>query len=104
MFGGDIKGLDDATIEDVFSEVPSYELPRAELAKGRLLSDVLVQCGIFKSKGEVRRSIEGGGLYLNNGRIDALDVKLTHQSLCSAHAAVIRKGKKDYHLIRFTGA
>lgn len=102
--GGDIKGLDDATVEDVFSEVPSYELPRAELAKERLLADVLVQCGIFKSKGEVRRSIEGGGLYLNNERVDALDVKLTQQSLCSAHTAVIRKGKKDYHLIRFTDA
>jgi len=101
MFGGDIKGLDDATVEDVFSEVPSFELPRAELGNERLLVDVLVQCGIFKSKGEVRRIIDSGGLYLNNQRVVSSDVKLTEQSLCSAHTAVIRKGKKDYHLIRF---
>ena len=101
MFGGDIKGLDDATIEDVFSEVPSFELPRAEIGNERLLVDVLVQCGIFKSKGEVRRIIDSGGLYLNNQRVDSSDVKLTEQSLCSAHTALIRKGKKDYHLIRF---
>jgi len=101
MFGGDIRGLDDATLEDVFSEVPSYELARAELGKQRLLVDVLVQCGIFKSKGEVRRFIDSGGLYLNNERVDAADVTLSEQSLCSAHIAVVRKGKKDYHLMKF---
>jgi tyrosyl-tRNA synthetase len=101
MFGGDLTGLDDATLEDVFSEVPSSRLPRAELNADRLLVDALVEAGVFRSKGEARRLIENGGLYLNNQRVDSSDMLLTERCLCSTHIAVIRKGKKNYHLLKF---
>ncbi|HOZ49757.1 MAG TPA: tyrosine--tRNA ligase [Candidatus Hydrogenedentes bacterium] len=101
MFGGDLAGLDDATLEDAFSEVPSSERPRAELCAGRLLVDVLVESGVFASKGEGRRLIQSGGLYLNNARIDSAETQMSESSLCSEHIAVVRKGKKNYHLLRF---
>ena len=34
--------------------------------------------------------------------LDAEDAKLNRECLCSAHMAVVRKGKKNYHLLRFT--
>jgi len=101
MFGGDLAGLDDATLEDVFSEVPSTEFRRSDLTAGRLLVDVLVECGVFKSKGEARRMIQSGGLYLNNERVASAEAVLSEASLCSARIAVIRKGKKHYHLLKF---
>ena len=104
MFGGDITGLDEATLEDVFSEVPSSERPRAELTQGRPLAEVLVDCGIVKSKGEARRLIQNGGLYLNNERITSDALVLDENALCTPSMAVIRKGKKQYHLLRFTGS
>ena len=103
MFGGDLKGLDNATLQDVFSEVPSSDLPRTTLTGDRPLLDVLVECGAFQSKGEARRMVANGGLYLNNERVDSADAKLTEQSLCSSTIAVVRKGKKSYHLLRFGG-
>lgn len=102
MFGGDLSGLDDTTLEDVFSEVPSSERPRAELAQNRPLVDILVECGLFNSKGEVRRMIKNGGLYLNNQRVESEDLTLTPQALCSERIAVLRKGKKNYHLLKFS--
>lgn len=102
MFGGDVKGLDDATLEDIFSEVPSTVLPRAALAAGRPLLEALVEAGVFKSKGEARRMTQSGGLYLNNERVSDEGATLTEACLCSEHVAVIRKGKKDYHLLKFT--
>jgi len=101
VFGGDLSGLDDATLEEVFSEMPSSDLARQELANERPLVDVLVEAGVFKSKGEARRLIESGGLYVNNGRIDSTETKLTEQCLTSARIAVVRKGKKNYHLLKF---
>jgi tyrosyl-tRNA synthetase len=101
MFGGDLSGLDDATLEDVFSEVPSSELARAELSAGRTLLEVLAGCGVFKSKGEAKRLIANGGLYLNNQRVDSEAVVLNEQCLCSTHIAVVRTGKKNYHLLKF---
>ncbi|MDK1022234.1 MAG: tyrosine--tRNA ligase [Candidatus Hydrogenedentes bacterium] len=102
MFGGDLSGLSEAALEDVFSEVPSTELPKSDLSGDRLLIDVLDQCGIVKSKGEAKRLIKNGGLYLNNLRVEAEDVKLTLQSLCTGNIAVVRTGKKNYHLLKFT--
>jgi tyrosyl-tRNA synthetase len=102
MFGGELSGLDEATLEDVFSEVPSSLLSREVLSGDRLLVDALVECGVFASKGEARRMVANGGLYLNNRRIDAEDTKLTEQALISKHIAVVRKGKKNYHLLRFS--
>jgi len=103
MFGGDLAGLDDATLEDIFDEVPASELDRGELGKGRLLVDVVVECGVFQSKGEARRLIKSGGLYLNNARVDSDTLALTEQCLCSQRIAVVRKGKKNYHLLKFLG-
>jgi len=102
MFGGDLDGLDDATLEDVFSEVPSSERPSADLQQDRLLVDVIVECGLFKSKGEARRMIGSGGLYLNNRRLDSPEAVLSPDALCSKHIAVLRKGKRNYHLLKFT--
>jgi tyrosyl-tRNA synthetase len=100
MFGGELSGLDDATLEDIFSEMPSTSFPRETLTSGQALVDLLVESGVFASKGEARRMIKSGGLYLNNERV-AEDAKLNEDSLCSERIAVVRKGKKNYHLLKF---
>ena len=101
VFGGELTGLDERTLLEVFSEVPSADLPAANLADGRPLLDALVEAGVFPSKGEARRLIRNGGLYVNNTRIDAEDSKLGTGSLLTANLAVVRTGKKNYHLLRF---
>ena len=101
MFGGTLQGLDDATLEDIFSEMPSCALPCALLSANRPLIDVLVEHEVFKSKGEARRLIQSGGLYLNNERVDAEELVLSEKCLVSRQIAVIRKGKKNYHLLKF---
>jgi tyrosyl-tRNA synthetase len=101
MFGGDLAGLDEAALLDVFSEVPSSELPQAALAEGHPLLDALVTAGVFASKGEARRMIQSGGLYVNNFRIEDEAAKLEQTHCLAAGLAVVRKGKKNYHLVRF---
>lgn len=101
MFGGSLDGLDAATLEDIFSDMPSAKLPKSTLSAQRPLVDVLVEAGVFKSKGEARRLIDNGGLYVNNHRIDAADSKLTDQALVAGSIAVVRTGKKNYHLLKF---
>ncbi len=100
MFGGDLRGLDDATLEDIFSEMPSTQFPREALTNGKPVLDALVESGVFPSRGEARRTFKSGGVYLNNERI-AEDARLSEASLCSERIAVIRKGKKNYHLLKF---
>ena len=70
LFGGDIRGLPAADIQDIFAEVPSSDLPKTQLEGAGLgIVDLLTASGLSSSKGDARRSIADGGIYLNNQRV-----------------------------------
>ena len=84
-----------------FSEVPSSTLSASVLSAGRGLLEVLVEAGVFPSKGEGRRTVKNGGLYLNSVRVEDEAGVLGSDSLLTDSMAVVRVGKKNYHLLRF---
>ena len=103
LFGEEISNLDDAQLLDVFSDVPSLEVSADQLASGNLLMvDLLVETGLCQSKGEARRSIEQGGAYINNKRVEAMDRALTNADMASDSVIVVRRGKKKYALLKLT--
>ncbi len=101
MFGGSIEGLDEPTLEDIFSEVPSAELSAARLGAGFGLLDALAEGGVFTSKGEARKLIQNGGLSLNGERVMDPAMTLSKEHLAGERLLVVRKGKKSYHLLKF---
>jgi len=101
MFGGDLNGLDEATLLDVFSEVPSHSFPAAALVQNKLLVDALIEAQVFPTKSEARRMIQNGGLYLNNVRVDDDAKQLDESARLCCNIGVVRKGKKNYFLLRF---
>lgn len=101
MFGGELKVLDQNTLADVFSEVPSVELALSHIIGHTPLLDALVEAKVFASKGEARRLVRNGGLYLNNERVDAEDLQLSETCLLAGNMTVVRTGKKNYHLLKF---
>jgi tyrosyl-tRNA synthetase len=105
FFGAEIgQGMSDAQLAGIFADVPSKELPKSRLADAGLnIIDALVESGLAKSKGDARRTIEQGGAYVNNRRIDGLETQLTSAQLASETVMVLRTGKKKYALLRFMG-
>ncbi len=102
FFGAEISQLDDAQLGAIFADVPSKELPRDALSGDGLgVMDALQQAGLVKSKGEARRIIAQGGGYVNNRRVENIDVRLTGEHLASQSMIVLRTGKKKYALLRF---
>jgi tyrosyl-tRNA synthetase len=92
-------------IADVFGDVPSSEVGAEALAaEGKLIVDLLEESGVATSKGDARRSIEGGGIYLNNRRIESTDYRVTAEDAIEGRFLVLRKGKKNYHLTVVSGA
>jgi tyrosyl-tRNA synthetase len=100
LFGKEIEGLSDRDLGDIFADVPSFEIARAELEDGLRLADALVRAGACKSKGEATRAIKGGGVYVNNRRVADLGRTLGIDDLASETTMVLRSGKKNYHLAR----
>ncbi len=103
FFGAAIEDLSDAELVEIFADVPSRELPAAELRdQGLALPDALVAAGLAKSKGEARRIIQQGGAYVNNHRRTDQQTCLTDADRASQTVMVLRAGKKRYALLRFT--
>ena len=101
LFGGEVSGLAAEEIRDIFSDVPSTELARDALAgEGMPLVDLLVATGVATSRGDARRSIEGGGVYVNNRRVSEPAASVTTDDMLAGEFVVMRKGKKSYHLVR----
>jgi tyrosyl-tRNA synthetase len=104
LFGGSLEGLSAAEIGEIFADVPSVGLPREAFAgDGVLAVDLLVQAGVATSKGDARRAIEGGGLYLNNVRAESIDARLTADDAIGGRYLILRKGKRNYHLVELLG-
>ncbi len=101
LFGGEISGLSAAEIADIFAEVPSSQTERAPLSEGSLtVLDLLVSSEIAKSKGEARRAVSEGGIYVNNRRVSDPAQALSLADVLDGQFIVLRRGKKTYHLVK----
>jgi tyrosyl-tRNA synthetase len=104
LFGGEIEGMGADEVADVFSDVPSATLPRTSLeGEGMALVELLSRTGVATSKGEARRGVEGGGIYLNNRRISDPAHTVRVSDAIDGRFLVLRKGKKSYHLVALQG-
>ncbi len=102
LFGGEIDRLTDRDLTEIFADVPSCELPRESLrGEGLWIVDAVRQAGLAASSGEARRAIQEGGVYVNNRRVGEVDRKLSETDLASETVMVLRKGKRNYALLRF---
>lgn len=101
LFGGEIDRLSDSELLSIFADVPSQTAGKDLLGSGLGIVDALVMAGLSKSKGEARRLVESGGVYVNNRRCEGVDRILSADDLASETVIVLRTGKKKYSLLRF---
>ncbi|HEX8136630.1 MAG TPA: tyrosine--tRNA ligase [Pyrinomonadaceae bacterium] len=105
LFGAEVSALDAKEVLDIFSDVPSTQVARALLeGPGLPVVELLTtHSGLAASKAEARRFIQGGGIYLNNARLTDEQRRVTLTDAIEGQALVLRKGQKQYHLIKITG-
>jgi len=101
LFGGSLEGLSDSKLEEIFWDVPSSNIARADLSRMKVL-DLFNSTKLVSSKSEARRLIAAGGAYLNNKRIEDAETPCTGSCFDNSRLLVLRAGKKNYHLVRIT--
>ncbi len=100
LFGGGLEGIGEGTFKDIVGEVPSKELEAAKLAApGMPLVELFVHAGLAPSKGQARKDLEGGGLYLNNVRLTEVARAATTEDLLFGMHLLLRKGKRNYAVV-----
>lgn len=91
--------LDAATLEAIAGDMPSKTELLADIVSMPLV-DLLVRVGLQSSKGEARRLLRNGGVYLNNVKIENESVVLQLDDLIEGHLLLLSVGKKNKLLIR----
>ena len=76
--------------------VPTTHITEAQLDEDARVTTWAVNCGLCKSRGEARKTVEGGGLYIGDEKVSDVNKTLTWTEL-QGEGVLLRKGKKSYH-------
>ncbi len=95
-----LAAIDEKTFLAVFEGVPQHTISIQDLESGIDISELLAEkTDVFPSKGELRRTIKGGGLSLNKEKIMQQDASISKQNLINNKYLLFQKGKKNYYLV-----
>jgi tyrosyl-tRNA synthetase len=100
MFGGRLDGITEAMFKDVVGEIPTKDIESAKLdGAGAPIIDLVVHGGLALSKGQARKDIEAGGIYLNNVRVTEVARTVKPADLLFDRFLLLRKGKRSYAVL-----
>ncbi len=95
-----LKKLDEETFLQVFEGVPTFDISKDELAGGIKAVDLLTeQAAVFPSKGEMRKTVQAGGVMINKEKLENFDDAIDASSLIAGKYIIAQKGKKNYFLL-----
>ena len=93
--GGDLRAADPAYIGSALANVPSITLEG-----DKTWAEIVVQAGLEKGLGAVRRAVADGGLSVNNERITDPDAGPEDGDWIHGDLLLLRKGKRTYVVVR----
>jgi tyrosyl-tRNA synthetase len=101
VFSEDIASLPVDEVIAVLGDVPSSDIAAADFAdSGISIVDVLVRTGLAPSKGEARRLVQSGGVYVNNRRLSDVQGRVDRADAIGGAVILLRKGQRATHLVR----
>ncbi len=96
LFSGDIKSLTADEIEQGFKEMPTFNATK----ESKNIVDWLVDVGIEPSKRQARQDITSGAITMNGEKVTDTDMEVTLENSFDGRFIIIRKGKKNYNLVK----
>lgn len=100
LFGGELAGVSEPVFQEIVGEVPTKSLERARFDGGGVaLTELLVHAGLSASKGQARKDVEGGGIYVNNVREASVQRAVSGADLLFGKHVLLRKGKRTYTVV-----
>ena len=96
-----LKKIDENTFLSVFEGVPQFDIQMEALKAGIPFSELAAEKSeVFPSKGELRRTVKGGGVSLNKEKIDDSEMVINSSFLINNKYLLVQKGKKNYFILR----
>ena len=93
------EGMGDIDWRVALKEAPSLKVLKNQLVGATILDVVTEELNLFKSRGETKRMIKSGGLYMNQERVENGEHVLTLKDLIDENLLIFRIGRKKYMLV-----
>lgn len=94
--------LSETQVLEIFEGIPQFTISKAALVEGTDAATLLAErSGVFASKGEAKKLIQGGGVAVNKEKLKDPADKLTMSDLLNDQFIIVQKGKKNYYLLIF---
>ncbi|MCR8659847.1 tyrosine--tRNA ligase [Paenibacillus endoradicis] len=98
LFSGDIRSLTADEIEQGFKEMPTFTVDK----ESKNIIDWLIDIGIEPSKRQAREDITKGAISMNGEKVADIEFTVTADHAIGGRFIIIRKGKKNYSLVKLT--
>lgn len=95
-----LKELSEEQLLQVMEGVPFIEIKKNILLENQDIVSLLTGTKIFSSKGEARKMISGGGVFINKEKVNSIDKIISADELLNNKYLLIQKGKKNYFLLK----
>ncbi|MFF3101460.1 tyrosine--tRNA ligase [Viridibacillus arvi] len=97
LFSGDLKALSVEEMKVAFSGVPSVEIAKED----HNIVDLIVEAKISSSKRQAREDVTNGAISINGEKITDLAYTVDAKDRLEDAFAIVRRGKKKYHMVKF---
>ena len=100
LFGGELSGVSESTFNEIVGEVPTAEIAKTTLqGNACTLVQLLADTKLSPSKGQARKDVEGGGVYVTNIRETNFQRVMNGNDLLFGKHLLLRKGKRNYLVV-----
>lgn len=102
MFANQHAPAESLSLEDLegLEGVEKFEYAAAKIAAGTDVVTFLAEAGIFPSKGEARKTVQGGGVSINRKKVENIQLTVDSGLLLHGQYLLIQKGKRNHYLVK----
>ena len=91
------------TLLEIADDVPSTAIVASDFADAGIgVVDLILRLQLASSKSEGRRLVQGGGIYINDRKVEDPAARVTVAQALAGRVFVVRKGARHRHIVRLT--
>jgi tyrosyl-tRNA synthetase len=102
LFSNQNASVESLSVEDLegMEGVVKSDFAKERIETGIDIVSFLAETNIFTSKGEARKTVQGGGISINRKKVESEKLKIESSLLLHDQYILVQKGKKNYYLVK----
>lgn len=102
LFANQHAPAESLSLEDLegMDGLEKFEFPVEKIDAGIDVVSFLAEAGIFPSKGEARKTVQGGGVSINRKKVENIQLNIESSMLLHGQYLLVQKGRRNHYLVK----